>query len=377
MPATLKQPRATITTVVTAWLIVCCLLVFCMVVLGGAVRLTGAGLSIVEWQLIMGVIPPLAHAEWLQTFAKYQQFPQFKLVNADITLSQFKFIFWMEYAHRLFGRVIGFIFLLPFLFFLYKRILPRAMLGRLWLLFLLGGLQGALGWYLVKSGLLDNPRVSPYRLVMHFMLAVLIYAYLVRVAVGYWLGNLGKRIALSNQSTPPSPTPSIKIMHTSHIGSAKVASHITLTLLFLMLASGALVAGTQAGLAYNTWPKMNEFWIPQPILAMQPWWQNFFANIATIQFVHRWLSVLVLFAVGSFAYTFIRTASHIAQTYLGYLLLIAVSLQILLGITTLLLRVPVALGIAHQAGAMVLLTVVVVAVATRLPQFDSIQHAPG
>lgn len=338
---------------VMVWLGVCCLLVFATVILGGAVRLTGSGLSMVDWQPILGVIPPLNQAQWQQAFEKYQQFPEFQLVNADISLARFQFLFWMEYAHRFLGRVIGFVFLLPFLFFLWRGWLAAAVARRLWLLFLLGGLQGLLGWYLVKSGLVEVPQVSHYRLAMHLLLAVVIYAWMLRLLVGLY--------------RPHARHPRVRV-RVRILGSRGIAS-IALGVTLLMIASGALVAGSHAGYAYNTWPKMGGDWFPQ--LVLTPWWLNFFENIAAIQFIHRWLAMVVLLAVCALALRLrddARAAGG-AGISLAYALAGVVVAQVLLGIATLLLRVPVALGVAHQAGAMVLLSVVVIALAMQLPSF--------
>ncbi len=313
---------------------------FSLVVLGGAVRLTGSGLSMVDWRPLGGVIPPLGEAQWQRVFEDYRRFPEFRLVNPDLTLAGFRFIFWMEYAHRLLGRVTGLVFLLPFLVFLWRGMVPRVPAAGLWGLFLLGALQGLLGWYMVKSGLADNPQVSHYRLLMHFMLAVVIYAGLLGVAIGL--------------RSPPGSPGSRAAPNTSII----VIGRITLALIFLMLISGALVAGTRAGHGYNTWPTMGGSWLPEPLLALHPWWRNFVENPVAIQFTHRWLAVAVLAAVGAFAVRLLRDRPRIACA-----LLAAISAQIALGIATLVQGVPVALGVAHQAGAMVLLTVTVVAMA--------------
>ena len=314
---------------------------FSLVVLGGAVRLTGSGLSMVDWRPLGGVIPPLGEAQWQRVFEDYRRFPEFRLVNPGLTLAEFRFIFWMEYAHRLLGRVTGLVFLLPFLVFLWRGMVPRALAAGLWGLFLLGALQGLLGWYMVKSGLAGNPRVSHYRLLMHFMLAVIIYAGLLRVAVGLRSLPVGREAA---------PNPGIIVI-----------GRIALALIFLMLISGALVAGTRAGHGYNTWPTMGGSWLPEPLLALHPWWRNFVENPIAIQFTHRWLAVVVLIAVGAFAVRLLRDRPP--RPRIACALLAAVSAQIALGIATLVQGVPVALGIAHQAGAMVLLTVTVVAVA--------------
>ena len=323
---------------------------FATVLLGGAVRLTGSGLSMVDWQPLRGVIPPLDASGWRQAFDNYRQFPEFNLVNPDMTLAEFQFIFWMEYAHRLLGRLIGAAFLLPFLFFLAAGRVPRAAVGRLWALFFLGGMQGLLGWYMVKSGLADDPQVSHYRLALHFMLAVVIYAYLLRVLVGISL-------------RPQSPE------RTAHDTPLRLTGGVALALILMMMASGALVAGTHAGHVYNTWPLMGGRWLPPQLLAMQPGWLNAFENLVAIQFIHRWLAVAVLVAVIAFALRLLRArAAHSNnRALIGYLLAALAVAQVALGIATLVLRVPPALASAHQAGAMLLLTVAVVALARHLP----------
>ena len=320
---------------------------FATVLLGGAVRLTGSGLSMVEWQPLRGVIPPLDASGWRQAFDNYRQFPEFNLVNPDMTLAEFRFIFWMEYAHRLLGRITGAAFLLPFLFFLAAGRVPRAAVGRLWALFFLGAMQGLLGWYMVKSGLADDPHVSHYRLALHFMLAVVIYAYLLRVLVG---------ISRRRRHHRPHDTP------------LRLTGGLALALILMMMASGALVAGTHAGHVYNTWPTMGGRWLPPQLLAMQPGWLNAFENLVAIQFIHRWLAVAVLVAVVAFALRLIRArAAHDNnRALIGYLLAALAVAQVALGIATLVLRVPPALASAHQAGAMLLLTVAVVALARHL-----------
>lgn len=340
------------TPAVVVWLSICCLLVFSTVVLGAAVRLTGSGLSMVDWRPLAGVIPPLDGAAWRHAFEQYRQFPEFKLVNPDMTLAGFKFIFWMEYAHRLLGRVIGAVFLLPFVFFLAAGTVRGAVCARLWALFAVGGVQGLLGWYMVQSGLVDDPRVSHYRLALHFMLAVAIYAYLLRVVAGI-------------ARPPPGPERSARITGT---GAVAVA------LILVTMLSGALVAGTRAGYAYNTWPTMDGLWIPGQLLAMRPWWLNFTENIVAVQFVHRWLAAGAGVAAAVFAWRLIRAR---AANCWGFCILALVGVQIALGIATLLLRVPVVLGVAHQAGAMLLLSAAVIALAGHLPPLTAVGPAAG
>src|SRR3954470_11936043 len=230
------------------WLLACCAMVFAMVVVGGMTRLTHSGLSIVEWQPIVGAIPPLDEGEWQEAFAKYRATPEFRLRNHDMTLEGFKGIFWWEYFHRLLGRVIGVVFFVPFLYFLARRRIPRDLAPPLAGTFLLGGLQGAVGWYMVKSGLVDDPRVSSLRLAMHLGLAFLLYGLMFYTALGL-----------------------LSPLRTASSDEARRRAGFLVGLVFVMVLSGALVAGIHAGYAYNTWPLMNGEAIPPEILQLDPW----------------------------------------------------------------------------------------------------------
>ena len=302
-----------------------------MVVVGGMTRLTHSGLSIVEWQPIVGTIPPLDDAQWADTFAKYQRTPEFRLRNHDMTLEGFKGIFWWEYFHRLLGRVIGVAFLLPFLYFLARRRLDARLGVKLAGIFLLGGLQGALGWYMVKSGLVDDPRVSSVRLAAHLGLAFLIYASMLWVA----LGLLVSAAAHARRGL------------VTHAG-------IVVALVFAMVLSGALVAAIKAGYAYNTFPLMNGEWFPAEILVINPWWMNLIHNMATVQFNHRWLAIGIAAVVVALWWRVFsdEAASPPARAW-SHALVAATALQISVGIATLLLRVPLALAAVHQAGALI------------------------
>jgi cytochrome c oxidase assembly protein subunit 15 len=283
----------------------------------------------------VGAIPPLTQTQWEETFDQYKQTPEYRDINAGMSLPAFKGIFYVEWAHRLLGRLIGVVFLLPFLYFLVRRQLKRALVPKLVTMFVLGGLQGALGWYMVKSGLIDIPRVSPYRLTAHLGFAVLIYAYIFWTA----LGLLYPRESL--------PTP----RELRRFGTAVAA------LIFLMMLSGGFVAGNKAGLAFNTFPLMNGRFFPAGMYAMQPWWTNLFENIATVQFNHRLIAYLLCLVIPAFWLTAMRSALP-ARTRRGvHLLLGWLAVQVTLGITTLLFVVPVPLAAAHQAGALVLFSI--------------------
>jgi cytochrome c oxidase assembly protein subunit 15 len=313
---TAKDRRA-----VAGWLLVCAALVFLIVVVGGVTRLTRSGLSIVEWQPLIGAMPPLTEAHWQELFAKYRETPEFRLVNFDMTLEGFKRIFWWEYVHRLLGRLIGLVFLLPFVFFLWKGKLDKPLAWKLGGVFVLGGLQGALGWFMVKSGLVEDPRVSHFRLTAHLGVALAIFA------AQFWLA-----LTLLLERREP-------------YGRGALALPL---IIFLMALTGGMVAGLRAGYAYNTFPLMNGHVVPPEILMLEPWWHNFLYNMATVQFVHRaffWLLALLI----PLAWWRQRGSPS------AHLLLAAFALQAALGISTLLLRVPVALGALHQGGAVLLL----------------------
>jgi cytochrome c oxidase assembly protein subunit 15 len=322
--------------IVAAWLLLCCALVFAMVVLGGFTRLTGSGLSMVDWRPVTGILPPLSDAQWEQTFELYKQSPEFLKINSHMDVDDFKGIFWLEYLHRLLGRTIGVVFLLPFLFFVATRRIAAGDVPKYLLMFVLGGLQGLLGWYMVKSGLVDNPHVSQYRLTAHLAAAFLIYAYMFWVAM-----SLLFRSSDGRRST--------------HYGkTVGLTALISVTIL-----SGGFVAGLKAGRVYNTFPLMGDRWVPEGLLSIEPAWRNFFDNVATVQFDHRILALTTLVAVAAYWWT-TRAGQLPARVRPAVHLLLGVALvQVGLGITTLLLAVPVTLGAAHQAVAMLLFTVAI------------------
>lgn len=320
---------------VSAWLLLCCAMIFAMVILGGATRLTGSGLSMVEWDPIFGVVPPLNQEEWEAVFAKYRQSPEYQKINIGMDLEGFKSIYWFEYAHRLLGRSIGTVFLLPFLYFLARRMLTARLIPRLAFAFVLGGLQGLLGWYMVKSGLVDQPHVSQYRLTAHLGLALLIYCFLLWLLLD---------LLLPQQKSDAGQK------------GLKGAAVLLFALVAITILSGGFVAGLKAGFAYNTFPKMGDHWLPPAGWMLQPGWRNLFENIATVQFDHRVLATLTLVSVIGFWFYTVRKPLP-ASTRIGiHALLALATVQVALGISTLLLHVPVALGVIHQAGALTVLT---------------------
>ncbi|MBF0272501.1 MAG: COX15/CtaA family protein [Magnetococcales bacterium] len=320
------------------WLFVCCALVYAMLALGGITRLTGSGLSMVEWQPLIGVLPPSDQTAWQELFAKYQSTPEFRHVNYDMDLEGFKGIFWLEYFHRLLGRLTGVVFFVPFAWFLWRRKVDRPVTIRLGMIFLLGGMQGVMGWLMVKSGLISDPHVSPYRLTAHLALAFLVYGWMLWTAMELFIGAEGRP-----RGTPPD------VLKRFSLG--------IVTLVSVTVVSGGFVAGAKAGYGYNTFPLMHGQWIPDAYWEMQPAWHNFFENVATIQWNHRLLATISFFSV--VAYWFLgQRMTPPSRIRVGlHLLLLAVSIQVLLGIATLLLHVPINLAWAHQVWSMALFTV--------------------
>lgn len=326
---------------IAVWLLACCALVFAMVVVGGITRLTHSGLSIVEWQPIVGTLPPLDEQAWRAAFAKYQQTPEFRHVNREMDLAGFKSIFWWEYFHRLLGRLTGAAFLLPLLWFAARGRIVRPLAWRLAAIFALGGLQGAMGWYMVQSGLVDDPRVSQYRLAAHLGMALLIYAAMLWIA----LDLLSPRMRRIEAPLP---------------GPRRFALALVV-LVFAMALSGAFVAGIHAGLAYNTFPLMNGHVVPPGMFVIDPWYLNFFGNIATVQFDHRLIAWLLAFLVPWFWLRVRRAETPPRARRAADFLLAALALQIALGIATLLNVVPVPLAAAHQAGGVLVFTAALLA----------------
>ena len=322
---------------VVGWLVVCGILVFCMIIVGGATRLTHSGLSIVEWEPIVGTIPPLNDTDWNQVFDEYKGSPEYQLINFGMSLDEFKVIFWWEYFHRLLGRLIGFVFFVPFLFFLLTRRLNAKLTGRLLGIFALGGLQGGMGWYMVASGLVDEPNVSQYRLTAHLGIAFLIFGAITWTAMSVLYPSK------TNLSVP------VRSMYKTSVAVSAT--------LFLMVLSGGFVAGLQAGLIYNTFPLMGNSFIPPNLFALTPFWTNFFDNMTTVQFDHRIIAYILAIMIPIFWFKLRRRDVSNRTKTLSNLLLGLLALQIVLGITTLIYHVPTVLGVAHQAiGSLLFIT---------------------
>jgi len=323
---------------VRAWLIAVAGLIALMVLVGGATRLTESGLSIVEWKPVTGSVPPLIETQWIEAFEAYKKIPQYRELNAGMSLSEFKEIFWWEWSHRLLGRFIGVAYLLPFLFFLWRGGLSGELKRRLWLLFALGGLQGAVGWWMVASGLTERTEVSQYRLATHLVLALVIFAGIV-----WTVRRLNER--------PRAAAPA----------RLRFTSALLLVVTFVQIYFGALVAGLRAGRAYNTWPEIDGAFIPsaERLWFETPWWRNMFDNVLTVQFEHRMTAYLLFALAALHAIDAVRSRAGAAAS--GALwLFAAVTLQAVLGILTLLHQVPIGLALAHQAVAIVVLALSVI-----------------
>ncbi|MBV6449098.1 COX15/CtaA family protein [Nitrosomonas sp.] len=321
---------------IAIWLFICCALVFAMIVVGGVTRLTDSGLSIVEWQPIVGTMPPITQQDWDVLLEKYRATPQYQQVNKGMSVDEFKSIFWWEYFHRVLGRLIGLVFFVPFVYFLVKKQIDRPLGIKLAGIFILGGLQGFMGWYMVMSGLVNDPHVSQYRLTAHLGLAFVIFAAMFWVALGL--------LSPQREYSPGN----------DKMRSLRRFSFSLSSLIFIMVLSGGFVAGIRAGLAYNTFPLMNGHIIPPDLFILEPWYRNFFDNMTTVQFDHRLIAWILAFSVPLF-WLKSRTVELQGTTRLAcnvFLLMLAV--QISLGIATLLHVVPIPLAASHQGGAVLL-----------------------
>ncbi|HEV2865710.1 MAG TPA: COX15/CtaA family protein [Allosphingosinicella sp.] len=330
-PEPRPRPRA-----VSAWLLAVAALIFLMVVVGGITRLTESGLSMVRWEPISGAIPPLDEADWQAEFDHYRSTPQYQLNNSGMDLDDFKTIFFWEYVHRLLGRLIGLVFALPLLWFWWRRAVPPGYGWKLGGILALGAVQGAIGWWMVRSGLVDVPEVSHVRLAVHLLTALLIFAATLWVA-------LDLRALARGAGEPPARLPLLGIW--------------ALCLLFLQFLFGAYVAGLEAGYAFNSWPKMGDEWFPAQTQWLEPWLRNFADNPVVVQFVHRWLA----FAVAAAAVALGIGAWRRRLRGEGSALIAAVAAQILLGILTLLSGVRIEIAVAHQGMAVLLLAAMVTA----------------
>ncbi len=332
--ATAISPRAADNRrAIRVWLYVIAAMVMALVIVGGATRLTESGLSITEWKPIHGVVPPLSEAEWQEEFDLYRQIPQYQQINRGMALSDFKTIYWWEWSHRFLARSVGIAFALPLLFFWLTGRIEPWLKPRLVGLLALGGLQGAIGWWMVASGLVERTDVSQYRLAVHLTMACFILTATLWIARG-----------LVNRPTEPAPTQ-----------SSYLVGFLIVAMVLVQIYLGGLVAGLNAGLSYNTWPLMDGQVIPANLLAMSPTWRNFFENPMTVQFVHRLGAYALLTVAIGHAIAARRIASGSRHARGATWLAAAVLAQAAIGITTLLLHVPIDAALMHQAGALVVL----------------------
>ena len=329
---TSEQNRFGGNNLVIIWLAVCAFLIFAMIILGGVTRLTHSGLSMVEWRPLIGIIPPIGEVEWLNVFGQYKQSPEYQQVNLGMSLSEFKSIFYFEYAHRVLGRLIGLVFLVPLLIFWYQKRLSRPLGISLVSVFILGGLQGLLGWYMVKSGLVDEPRVSQYRLTAHLGLAAALFGTLLWIMTG---------VAISN-----------KVKELIHDQRIKRIIFSLVVLIYLMILLGGLVAGLRAGLVWNTFPLMGDTFIPIGLYEQSPWYLSIFEDRTTVQFHHRMVAYCISALAAFLLVAVVR--SDVSRPYkvivVSWCLLIGS--QVVLGILTLLKVVPVPLAALHQGVAL-------------------------
>jgi heme a synthase len=330
-------------TSVALWLFTCGGMVVVMMLIGAATRLTESGLSMVEWRPLIGGIPPLSETEWGRVFDLYRQTSEYRIQHAGMDLAEFKKIFWWEYIHRLWGRLIGIVFAVPFLWFLFKRAIERPLIPHLVILFFLGGLQGLIGWWMVKSGFVNRTDVSQYRLVVHLAMAMGILGYLLWVGFGLVLSS-----NLTAQRTEKSPF------------------WVIFGVFSLTVLSGGFVAGLNAGYIYNSWPLMGGGFVPEDYLAVTLWWRNPFESAAAAQFNHRILAYASFVAAVWFFGSLRKHSDGRLRKVSAFVLVVAV-FQVLLGITTLLLVVPLPLGVLHQLGAITLFCLSVVSLRLLYP----------
>ena len=322
------------------WLITLTIMVFLIIIIGGLTRLTDSGLSMVDWQPILGTIPPLNNNQWINVFNDYKLTPEFLYVNKNMTLDEFKYIFWWEWFHRFFARLIGLVFIIPFIYFLIKKNLSSFFYKRFSIIFSLGLFQAVVGWWMVKSGLSDDPFVSPYRLTFHLTNAVIIYALLLWTSVEYY---------------------HLKSANFISIRSKNILILISIILVFVTILSGGFMAGSHAGQSFNTYPLMNGKIIPDDIYLKDLGFLNIFENTVTINFNHRWIATITfIYTFSFFSYLIYKKVINLSNQIIISVLLI-LTLQFLLGIMALLSNVSIYYGSLHQTNSIALLSILLVA----------------
>ena len=327
---------------ITIWLGITAMMIIGMVIIGGTTRLTDSGLSMIDWHLYKGIFPPTSHDDWIILFEKYKQYPEYKLINFDINLNDFKKIFFWEYFHRIWGRLIGLVFFIPLFYFWITKKLSTKKKKYLLLVLLLGCLQAFMGWYMVESGLVDKPDVSQYRLAAHLSLAFIIYSIVLFL---FW--NSFRSNHEINRIDSISP---------------KIKRNILLCLIltFTTIITGAFVAGTNAGLAYNNFPLMGNGILPPEPFSLNPIWSNFFENISLVQFDHRVLATITSITIIFTFYIDRRKFKSSLVKNLYLFVILAIIFQYVLGIITLRLYVPISLGVIHQLGSLVVLSTIII-----------------
>ena len=325
---------------VAFWLLAVAAVILTMITVGGLTRITGSGLSITEWDPIVGAIPPISDAQWHEAFAKYQRIPQYIHQNRSMSLGEFKGIFWWEWAHRLLGRLLGIIFFVPFVLFAWIGAIRRSEWPRMLLLFALGGLQGFVGWWMVESGLETRVSVSQYRLAIHLGVALILLVAILWTALEYFRSSSDGRVAVARKRQ-------LDAFATYAIAIAVLVS--------LQMLLGALVAGLHAGLIYNTWPSMDGRLIPEDAFSQSPWWINVFENPGTAQFDHRIGAYIIVLSVFAFWWSERKSKLEGLARRSGNALLHVTLFQIALGILTLLTQAPEFLAALHQLMAALLL----------------------
>lgn len=316
------------------WLLIGCFLIALMVVIGGITRLTHSGLSMVEWNMIIGSLPPMNEAEWLVPFEKYQQSPEYQQINNQFTLEEFKSIYWWEYVHRFLGRIIGVVFIIPFLYFLIKKRFDKPLLKKMLILLALGAFQGFLGWFMVKSGLQKEPHVSHYRLAAHLISAFTVFGFTFWYAMDLMYPN--------------------QIEENNILKKLKRMANIVLGIVVLQIIYGAFVAGLKAGLFYNTFPRMGDSYLPETLFTFDPFLKNFVENPSGVQFIHRCIAYVVVLAIALLWDKSRKLELTTLQRKASNFMIIMVGVQFLLGVITILYAVPITMGVLHQAGAFLL-----------------------
>ena len=322
------------------WLLALTTMVLLIIIIGGLTRLTDSGLSMTDWRPLLGVIPPIGQDKWLIVFEMYKQTPEFKIVNRSMTLEEFKYIFWWEWFHRVFARLIGVVFIIPLIYFLIKKQISKSLLLRLPIVFIFGIFQAFVGWWMVKSGLSENPYVSPYRLTFHLLNALIIFSILLWIAMDYKY--------------------SLKTNFLSKPFSQDFLVFFSIILVFITIGTGGFMAGTNSGQSFNTFPLMNGKIIPDDYFLEGLGIFNIFENTVAINFNHRWFSIFVFFYIIFVCFKYIKFNSKKVPKILVILVLFFLTLQVALGIITLLSNVYLPLASMHQTNSILLLSTLLI-----------------